>query len=236
MKKIIIRINLHQLKNETHVQFNDSIDPLFVRFNPQVPSITPLYGLYRTALDHEVAALDFIRASELTEQITEKDHVRDGIYRGLHSMLKGFTRHFEQDFKEAAHRLLDIFDHYGDIAQRSLDDETAAINDLLREFEMPVAAADIQLLGLGSWVCKLKNENLEFVALMQDRYSEVAGRTPYRMITTRTATDKYYLAIVNHLEAIVLTGSDEANELITEMNVIIERYKGILARNGKKKS
>ncbi|MDR1197734.1 MAG: DUF6261 family protein [Prevotellaceae bacterium] len=229
MKKIIISINLHLLKNETHVQFNENINGIFIKYSPQTLGIKALYDLYKSAFDNETAALDIIRKSELTAKITEQDNRRDSIYRGFADTVKGAMNHFDPACAQAAETLYDIFRHYGNIARKTLDDETAAINDLLRELSLPTAAQAVTLLGLTSWSNKLAEENTLFAELMTERYVEAAEQTPFRMKETRIETDRYYHAIVNQLENQWLTGVTALEAVIGEMNAVIERFKNILA-------
>jgi hypothetical protein len=230
MKEIIARIYLKQLKNETHVQFNESINRVFVKYNPQTLGITPLYALYKPAFDNELAALDFIRKSEFTQQITEQDRVRDSIFRGLADAIKAAMNHFDPAHREAARRLHDVFAHYGNIARKTFDDETAAINDLNRELQIPANAVAIALLGLTNWHSQLMDENENFEQLMMNRYSETAEKTSLRMTNTRTEVDKYYHATVNQLENLSLTGITGIDGCINEMNAVIERFRNILAQ------
>jgi hypothetical protein len=230
MKEIIIRINLRKLKNETHVQLNEDIDSIFVKYNPVTLGINLLYGLYRVALNNEVEALDFIRKSEITKKIHEQDHVRDDIYRGFVESVKGATKHFNPANREAAYLIDDIIGHYGNIARKTLDDETAAINDLVRELDQPAPAQALTLLGLTAWRNKLVEENTAFTELMANRYAETAGKTPFRMRTARGETDRYYLAIVTQIENQYLAGIDINGVFLRELNAVIERFKHILAQ------
>jgi hypothetical protein len=230
MNEIIVRISLQSLKNETHVQFNEGIDSVFVKHNPQSLGIQPLYVLYRGALNNEVIALDFIIKSELTSKIVDQDHKRDSTYRGFVDSVKSATHHFEPANREAAHLVLNIVNHYGNIARKTLDDETAAINDLARELNKPAPAQAMTLLGANAWLNKLVEENNVFTGLMKERYNETAGKTSFRMKTVRVETDKYYHAIVSQIENQILAGTVINESFIREMNAVIERFKHILAQ------
>jgi hypothetical protein len=230
MKEFITRINLQQLKNETHVQFNESINRLFDKYPPQTLGVAPLYERYKPAFDNELDALDFIRKSENTEPIVEQDRTRDGIFRGFADLIKGAMHHFDPACREAARRLHDVFTHYGNIARKTFDDETAAINDLMRELQQPALTEAVMLLGLAAWRDKLAEENAKFEQLMMDRYSETAGKTSFRMKTARAEVDKFYHAIVNQLEILMMTGDSSIENFIRELNAVIERFRNILAQ------
>ncbi|MDR2804742.1 MAG: DUF6261 family protein [Dysgonamonadaceae bacterium] len=230
MKDVIIRIRLQRLKNETHVQFNENVNSVFVKYNPQELGFPALYYPYKSAFDNETKALDFIRKSEITAKIAEQDSRRDQIYRGLVDTVKGEMNHFEPTHVQAAERLYDVFKHYGNIVQKTLDDETAAINDLVRELNLPVNAQAIQLLNLSAWLYRLTEENRLLAQYMTERYVEISERTPLRMKQTRIETDKYYHAIVGQIENQILAGAVVNPAFIRELNTVIERFKHILAQ------
>jgi hypothetical protein len=230
METIIIRFKTDYLKNETHVQFHEGINFVIVKHNPQSLGIEPWYVPYKGALNNETEALDFFRKSKLTGKIADQDHVRDGIFRGFVDSIKGERRHFDPSRREAANLLYDIFDHYGNIARKPLDDETAAINDLARELAQPDATQAITLLGLTPWLNKLVEENTKFVALMSERYDETAKKTSLRMKTTRSETDTYYQAIISQIENQHLVGVNINENFIKELNAVIERFRNILAQ------
>ncbi|MDR1341089.1 MAG: DUF6261 family protein [Prevotellaceae bacterium] len=237
MNEIIVRINLHVFKNETHVQFNEGIDSVFVKHNPQALGIQPLYVLYKDAFKNELDALDYISRSELTAKIVEQDRKRDSIYRGFVDSVKSATNHFEPAHREAANLTLNIFNHYGNIARKTLDDETAAINDLARELALPAPAQAVSLIGANVWLNKLVEENNAFSELMKERYSETAGKTSFRMRAMRAETDKFYHAMVSQIENQSLAGTVINESFIREINAVIERFKHILAQeNGKRKT
>jgi len=235
--KVITRINHKALNNETHVSLHEGLKRVFLKFNLQLLGILLLYELYCSAFDEELASLDFIRKSEFTKQISEQDRVRDEIFRGLVDSVKAATNHFDPQYREAAYRLQDVLGHYGNVAKKTLDEETSAINDLILELQTPSLAAAVTLLGLNVWQTKLGDENAKFEELMAQRYTETAEKPTVRMRTSRVAVDKYYVAIVHQVENLALTGNAEVENLVKEMNAVIERFKHILAQErGAKKN
>jgi len=228
----IISITLTRLKNEQHAQFHESVHTLFQRVTPETLGIVAIYALYLQAFKNELESLSLIVKSELTVQISEQDRVRDGIFRGFSDTVKGFRNHFDPDMREPANRLWNVLLHYGNISKKSLDAQTAAINDMLREFQRDELKTAIEILQLQQWCDKIDEENQKFHQLMMQRYSESVGKTTYRMKTARVETDKYYRAITNELDIQELTGrkTAEFNETLIELNAIVKRFKNILAQ------
>ena len=229
---------LSRLPNEQHAQIHESVHTLIDKVTPEALGITPLHTLYRQAFGNELESLDFIRKSERTVHISEQDRVRDSIFRGFSDTVKGFRNHFDADMREAANRLWNVFLHYGNIAQKPLDAQTAATNDMLREFALPDLQQAIDQLKVQDWCAKMDEENRKFHQLMMERYNEPIGKTTYRMKTARVETDKYYRAITAHLENQVLTGANDqlTDDFLTELNAIIKRFKNILAQQFGKKA
>jgi hypothetical protein len=236
MKKMIVRINLHLLRNDPHAEFNTNMDGIFVKHLPQTPDIEPLYRRYRGAFDIELDALDYIRSSALTEMIIKKDHLRDEAYRGLYGSVKAFTHHYEPDFSAAALSLRNIFDFFGDLPHEAIDAKSAAIVALFRKLDKPVMVSALQLLGLTAWAEKLLEENVSFTDLIMERTVEEAHKTAHRSVAARRVTDRYYHAIVTRIELSALLGDAEAGALIMDMNPVIDRFKRILAqKRGRRK-
>lgn len=227
---VITIIYLQRLKNETHVQFNRDVNAILVKYGPEQLGIILLYNLYLAALNDEMAALDFIRKSIITAKITAQDHKRDLVYRGFCDSVKGATHHFDALFQEAAELILELIKHYGNIAKKSFNDETVAMDKLIAELNGNVYSNAIALLGFRSWVDKLREENDLFSNLMKERYVETANKISIRMQNARVETDKYYHAIVNQIENQWLVGDHSNEACIKEWNAVIEKYKHILAQ------
>jgi len=234
----ITPINLWRMINEIHVQFHESVKLLLEKYGPEALGVMQLCLLYLQALGNELEALLLISKSETTKQISEQDRVRDLIFRGFSDTVKGFRNHFNDEYREAANRLWSIFSHYGNIAKKTFDAQTAATNDLLRELDKPQMQAALEKLEITEWRDKLDDENQKFNQLMMQRYSEPLEKTTFRMRTARTETDKFYRAIVAQLNNAVLTNANDANmnEFLTELNAVIKRYKDILAQQFGKKN
>ena len=227
----ITKISLEKLKNEPHVQFNENITSLIEQFSPAQLGLGALYPLYKAAFTNELEALSIIRKSEITPQILEQDGIRDSVFRGFSDAVKSFRNHFDSEYRAATNTLWSVLLHYGNVAKKPLDAETAAINDMLREFEQPAREEAIDKLGLEMWIEKLRNENEKFHQLTMDRFNEAFTKTTHRMKTTRIETDKYYRAMVSHLEYQLLLGETNPvlNECVIKWEAVVKHYKDILA-------
>lgn len=227
----IIRFSYESLRNEAHVAYHDSVNSLFGIYPPDLLGIVPQYDPYKPAYDTEVSVLDIVRRSGLTAEIGEQDAVRDSLFRGLADAVKSAVKHFDPAKREAAAKVQNILTAYGNIAARTLDQETAAIDDLVRELQTPANNPLVATLSLDDWVEQLQAENDRFKALMQERYSERAQQPAVQMKAARKDTDAAFRAILDQLDALALVnGAADYDPFIAELNAVSERYKNILAQ------
>jgi hypothetical protein len=238
MANVIIRLDLAQLRNETHVELNENVNRLIEDFTPGALGIVPQYQVYKPAFDAEVAVLDVIRKSEYTAEILDQDHVRDGIFRGFDEAVQSAQHHFVPAKQEAAKRIAVVFEHYGNISAKTYDQETAAIDDLIRELATGDYPTLVTLLGLNDWIIQLDVENQKFKNLMATRYTEASQRPTTRMKAARVETDKAFHSIIYQIEALALVNGIAAYEaFIRELNAVFERYKNIQAQEaGRRKA
>jgi hypothetical protein len=230
MKRFFVKFNYTELRNEAHVAYNETVDGIVVKHNPQMLGISPQYDAFKTSLDTEVDVLDVIRKSEYTSEISAQDHVRDGIFRGFDNAVKSAEDHFNADKRKAAERIRAVLGHYGNIPAKTFDQETAALDDLERELNDHYAA-DVQLLGLTDWLMQLEIENQKFKLLMSERYVETARRPTTRMKSARNDTDRTLRVMLNMVESLAtVNGVEMYHPLINEMNAVSERYKNQLAQ------
>ena len=233
-------ISLNRMKNETHVQFHENNNALIIRFDAEQLGILSFYAPYQGALGNEREALLLITKSELSPLIAEKDRERGSVYRSFSATVKGLRGHFDPETRQTANSVWALFLHYGNVPDKPLNDETAAIDDIVREFDRPEMAEKLQALQITPWRDKLVELNNEVKQLMRERISESANKTVYRMKTTREETDRYYRAIIAHVNNRLLI-EDAIDEnfaaCIAEMTENIRKFKTILAQDlGRKKS
>ncbi len=224
------KINFHDLRNEEHFQFMTEFRDSVAQFNAQTLNITEGFAQFQTLFAQELEALQVIRKSATTEQLTIADTERDALFRGLDDTVRGLLNHFDPAKQEAAARLRVVLDQYGNIARKTYDEETAAIGKLVGEAGGALAA-DIATLGLTEWLAELDRRNQAFDALMKSRYTETSARTELRMREVRLEVDTVYRAITDRLDALMLINGEAAYEpFVRELNVRVDRYSDIIAQ------
>jgi len=230
-------LDYSHLKNEVHVEIFETADAVIILFTPEALGIVPQYLLFKKSYNEEVELLDIIRKSEYSSEILEQDGRRGHVFRGFVDGGKSALNHFDPEKQNAAKKVNLVIEHYGNITKKTLDQETAALDDMLREFASGNYPALIETLGLADWLTQLAAENERFKVLMLHRYEEVSQRPTAKMVVARTAVEKTFKDICAHVEALALINGKEAYEaFIREMNAVLDRYRNILAQSkGKSK-
>jgi len=221
---------LGHLRVDEHFQFNTEFCDLVTRVNPATLKIEPQFNAYLALYAREDEALKKITKSAITDDIQQADHVRDVTFSGMTGANRAALKHFRPEKVTAAKRLQVLFDTYGNIARKPLNEQTSAIYNLLQELK-GAYAADVAAAGIDDWVQELEANNGAFDLLVKSRYDESAQRTNLVLKEERLRVDDAYRTIVERINALMLIEGGEAYEnFIRQFNVVIEKYKNAIAR------
>lgn len=223
------RFRNEELRNEEWFQFYTEFKVLAEQHTPQALHIEALFATFTKLYADADEALETIRKSATTEQLTESDNIRDNLFRGFADAVKSARNHFDPAKKEASRQIQIILDQYGNIARKPYDQETASIYNFVQDIN--AKAADVDLLGLADWIAQLDAENKNFEALMRNRYGEAASKSALRMKEVRLEADRLYRDILDRLDALMLLNGEEAYApFVRELSVRVERYSNLLAQ------
>jgi hypothetical protein len=234
----IKKIKLSSLRNDEHFPFHSTFCTLMeangtvrIRFGAQ-------FETYRLLFADEDAALKKISKSVITQELQEHDKERDALFRALVNGYKvGLTDSYDENRRKAAQRLKILFETYGNLAPKPLNEQTSAVYNLLQELTGDYAG-DVAALELHSWVNRLRDKNLLIESLYLQRFNETASRTGIALRKAREKVDEAYRGIVAGVDAMVTLGEggDAFPNFVSNINVVIDKYNLILAqRAGKKK-
>jgi hypothetical protein len=220
-----------RLRNELHVEFHTDANAQLVSANPETLGVKAQYDAYKLLLDLEIELLDQIRRSGRTPEIDARDHERDSLVHGFTDNVKSNLRHFDPGKRQAAEKLMIILDRYGNIAQKSLEEETAAIEDLHRELMKQENYLHVAALGLGEWLGNLVQVSRNLEELIRARDREIAQRPTVSMHDIRPKTDGALCDLFDMVNALARVNGESAYAtFIAEMNATTERYREKLAR------
>jgi hypothetical protein len=212
------------LRNDANFQFHTEFKELAEKLGPEALKIRPLFDAYLPLYDKVDLALKKIAKSAITEQIQEADKVRDEVWKGLVETNTASLRHFDEEVRGAAKRLKIVFDTYGNIAKKSLNEQTSATYNILQDLEGKYAP-DVAKVGLGRWVSELKARNTAFAGLMRDRVDEGSLKIDIVLKKARTQLDEAYYAIAERVNAfVVIEGSADYEPFIKKMNINVAKF------------
>jgi len=223
------------LPNDAHFQYYTEFRGLVLKTGADVLGIAPLFAAWLPLYDREDAALKKIVKSAITKQIQDADKARDVVYLGMVETNSAALRHFNDGVRGAAERLKIVFDTYGNVVRKPLNDETSAVYNILQELK-GAYAADAALVGIAPWVAELETRNNAVAELMRERFDETAARTDIVLREARADVDAAYFAIRERINALVVVNGAEVYEaFIRTLNAVIDKYNAIAhARHGRR--
>jgi len=231
----ISKIHTIHLRNDEHFQFHTEFRDLAAKETPQKLKIQQQFEAYLPLYGREDEALKKINKSSLTVQIQEADKARDEIFLGMAETAKAALRHFNPEVRAAAERLKVVFDTYGNVAVKPLNEQTSAVYNLLQELQGKYAQ-DSQTIGITQWAAELQTLNNAFSGLMKERFDETASRCDIVLREARAELDLSYFAIREKINALVIVeGVADYENFIRTLNAVVAKYTAILnSRLGKR--
>ncbi len=217
MKKIE-KVHLEHLQNGAWVTYLTFIVKL-IKGNEAVKTVlAPLLALLEKILKDAEESLEEMRGSRLSSEINEADTQRDRMIGGLNNYVRAFLYDIDSAKQRAAENLMKVINHYGEIAKAPQDQETALINDFLKELN-DNHEADTKTLGLADRCEQLQAANARFVELLDSRTIESGTKNPLRMIDIRREGNRLIRMLCTQLELLQLTASTEAlSTFVGELN------------------
>lgn len=232
----ISTIHLVNLRNDEHFQYHTEFKDLISKHGAEALKIGMPYEAYLQLYNKEDEGIKKINKSALTAEIQEADKARDMIWSGMISMNSAALKHFDPEVADAGKRLKIVFDTYGNIARKPLNEQTSAVYNILQELQGQYAA-DVAAVGIERWVAELKTRNDAFGKLMKERFDEAALKSDVVVKEARAALDTAYRGITERIAALaLLEGEAGYEQFVRALNIITEKYAATLTRrNGKKK-
>ena len=239
-----VKIDTTKMRNDEHFQFMTEFKNAVNKYGSIVSlRIQQSFNQFQTLYMQEDEAFKKIIKSVITAEIQEADAYRDRVFRGMVDTAKAALNHFREDNLAAAKRLKVLFDTYGNLAPKPLNEETSAIYNLLQDLNGKYRS-DANKVNLTEWVNELQNANNRVSKLIGDRYDESAAKTDLILKEVRVQIDAVYKTIIERINAFAVVaglGGDEADgsvfaTFIKYFNTVIDKYSVIMAqRYGKKK-
>jgi len=224
----ISEIRKSHLRNDEHFMLHTEFHNLLSTAGAENLRVAAQFAAYTVLLNKEDEGLKKITKSALTARIHDEDKARDELYDGMTALNAALLKSPHENKREAAKRLKIVFDTYGNISKKPINEQTSAIINILQELKGPYAA-DALLLGLTDYVNLIETHNNTLEALVRERYGESAAKTDVVMIEARQALDAAYDDITARVNALaLLEGGAVCENFIRSLNTIIAKYTAIL--------
>jgi len=228
-------INKAHMRNDEHFQFHTEILRTLESVSIEKLKIPILLEQYKIAFNKLDDGLKKIVKSEYTKQIHEEDKARDEVFHALTTISKGYLLHPANEKKEAARRLKIVFDTYGNIAGKPLNEQTSALHNILQDLDGQYKS-DLVRLGIVDLSDALKLRNDALSVLVAKRYDELSEKTNVVVKDARIKLDAVYDEICEQIYALWRVEGEYIHEKVTiSLNTIIDKYRAIMnMRVGKK--
>lgn len=224
-------IKITALRNEEHYKFQLDFSKLVEKYTPLALGVITMVDNHTRLLIAEKFALDAFLKNPLTIRINLLDEVRDGLIIGLRGTVRYATYHYDEPTKDAALKLMPLFDHFGLVEGSGHTEETAALLKLDSELCGPYYAPLCQTTGTTGWVNALKEANLRFEATVNDRNSDIALQPKIQLKALRIEIDNQYRLMVKRINAYMEIGPQEAHlDFVNELNQVISKANLVIAQ------
>ncbi len=218
-------INLYKLRNMAHFEFHSEVKTMVEAHTAATLNVEAAFAEYIDLLQQEAQGLEIIRQNDLTALLAQIDEERDRLFSGIVENAHSLCKHFDAAVQQAAEQLVVVLHTYGNVAKKSYNEETAAIDSLVQELLANKAEA-LNSCGLTPWVEVLKSKNEAFRTHMQARNQSLAAQEPVHMRSLRKTIDQCYKTMAKRIEAsVLLNGETNYKTFVQQLNARIEYYK-----------
>jgi len=230
-------IYFSSMRNDEHFQFHTEFIELVNRSSAANLKVEALFEAYLQFYRRADEALKKINKSVLTEEIQKADKRRDKAFRGLLKQHRACLIHFQPEVQQAAQKLSILFNTYGNLARKSLNEQTSAVYNLMQELRGTYADALLNA-NLREWADELETANAVFIELYRERQDETTQKPDLILSQERKNVDTAYRQLIQCLSALLLMeGTQLHADFIRSLNTLIAKYKTLMAqRIGKAKA
>ena len=227
----IKKIDLSRFRNDEHFQFHTEVKELINMFDAEKLNIIAQFNTYKSCYLFEDEAYKKIIKSAITKDIEAASRRRGIIFSGMAGIIKSALKHFNKDVAEAAYRIKILFDTYGNLSEKPLNEATSAIYNFIQELLSKSREKDVEAVHLKEWIIQLEVENKNVESLIMKRDDENSVKTHLSMKECRLELDRAYISIVELINAMILIeGNSKYSAFVDRINTCIDRYGQLLAR------
>ncbi|MBK3517184.1 DUF6261 family protein [Carboxylicivirga marina] len=178
--------------------------------------------------------LSAINKDRAESDLDNFDAARDGVYRSLLYLAKGYLHHPDAQVREAAFEVDAVIDKYGfDLVNEAYGAQSALTDSFLEDMAKPEVASKVELLpGLKELSSQLDNEQTKF------KTAEAAwnnSRTAVQQSENASSLKRELRKVVNerlvvYLRAMIQVDPDKYTDLCSQTALLIDSANSIIRR------
>jgi hypothetical protein len=225
MKQIIILIiRFAALRHEAHYEFLTLFQTLLNTFPAVKALVIAFVPEFDALLEREEAILKPKRKSRFTALLEASDKRIDRTVVSINSYIDAALHHFDPAKVAAAKLLYDRLRDFGKIGSKAYEEESAAVQVLLRDLNDNYKDA-VATVGIGDLVNELNIAEQEFTQLFMARNAELADRPDDKFQDIRRNIEPVYRKMTTVITTdVLLNGLATSGELVRQLNREIMYY------------
>ncbi len=215
------------------IQFIHNTLMIVSKHNPEKLKLKALHN----TLSQHYQELDRLykqdNSSDITPKLTRLDEQRDQAIICLHSISKGYARHFDEKKAAAGKKLTNCINKHGNrLYHLNYSAETAALDKLIHDLQTNTeCVAALQELQLTDLVDIMQQTNTEFDTLFVQRLEQFSLVESVSGTKLMQLTTEAYRTLVQHIEAhAMITPSVGYTLLIKHLNENISHFNKVATR------
>lgn len=220
-------VDLRSFDNNEHFQFMTGFDKLISSHKAAITGIEVTYGIFKNTLMAEDLAMRIEQGSSAAKTLDRLDRQRDKTWDAINMRINATLQSPFKEEADSAQFLRHIIHLYGDVCSLTYSEQSAAIENLTNDLELPVIAVHTNRIGITEWILELKRQNHQFAEAYDAINSEFARRESNDVKAVRTLIDPVYYHMVERINASIILefAQPEVIDFAQKLNDKIKYYK-----------
>ena len=237
----ITSLTVRNLENNEFFQLlSESRDELgaFTKANKSEQVYATKLGDMEKLLETLQASLHCSKTSQTVPSLEASDRERDDALSTLTGLVMSSSRIKEASSKKAYDKLSKLFKNYAGLTSMSYENETEAINHLLKELKDTDYQTALSTLHLTTHVETLTKAQAQFEKAYKERLAEQKGKAPSQNKEVRAKLQEIYDFLVDFTAINAYTYPDKQQyaDLRDHLNAIRSRYKKLTTKKSKQEA
>lgn len=233
-------LGITSLTIAAHAKFHGEVLELITIATPEALHLDVLAPAYQDAATAENGVVNRPSAYAETRQMQTADHARDQAVSLLFNLTDAYLRSPKASHADTAEKIAVTVGPYRNIQSHEMNRETQEVSGLIDALADKSMTEPLKSLGMDFIVEMLDELNADFTSAVAARDAEALSRQPVKEADSRqlrSACDDFYHQVVDTVNAYALIQpTKEITAFAEKMNVLTEKYKLVIANQGKKKN